>query len=448
MRNARNILWAFALFAAALLAPPASPSRRTPVVEVVEKTRDVVVNISTQRIVLQREEPRFRSTHPFDQLWEDFFQPRRYRRAEVLQPLGSGIVLDEEGLVLTNAHVIRRASNLRLLLADGREHEGELLAADVNADLALLRILDLDGPLRAPPMCMDEPILGETVIALGNPFGLSNSVTTGVVSSIDRDLDWGEGDLAMRFEGLIQTSALINPGNSGGPLLNLQGELMGINTAIVPQAQGIGFAIPTRQIRKVLARLLSTPDVRPAFLGLALNDCGPPVVAEVAPDGPAHRAGLRAGDAIEALDGRRVLDAFDFAMALLRREPGQRLRVRYRRGGEPLEAEVVLAAPPPPPELAEIAGRLGVGVQDVDRRLAESMNLPIAWGVLVTEVEPDGPGARAGLAEGDVLVQLGRYRVQSVAQAAQALREINPGDRVNLSVIRGGRLGYTSARTR
>lgn len=448
MKHATTNLLACLAAAFALLASAAADARRTPVVEVVEKTRDIVVNISTHRVVFHREEPRFRSRHPFDQLWEEFFQPRRYRREEFLQPLGSGIVLDEEGLVLTNAHVIRRASNLLLVLADGTQYEGELLAADVDADLALLRVLDWNAPLQAAQMCMDEPLLGETVVALGNPFGLSNSVTTGVVSSLDRDVTAGEGDHALRFEGLVQTSALINPGNSGGPLLNLKGELMGINTAVVPQAQGIGFAIPVRQIRKVAARLLSTPDVRPVTMGLAVNDCGPPTVAEVAPGGPADSAGLRPDDTLVEMDGRPVLDTFDFALRLLRREPGQRLHVRFRRGAETRETMVVLAAPAQPSEEAEIARRLGLDVQNVDRALAREKNLPIAWGVLVAGVEPDGPGMRAGLAVGDVLVEVGRYRVQTVAQTAEALREIRPGDRVSLTAIRHGRIGQTIARTR
>ncbi|HRU04528.1 MAG TPA: trypsin-like peptidase domain-containing protein [Candidatus Brocadiia bacterium] len=427
-------------------AASASNLRRGPIVDVVEKTRDCVVNISAKGIVLQREPSAYRgSEDPYDRLFRDFFQPRRYRRAQVQQPLGSGVILDASGLVATNAHVIRRASNLCLSLSDGKQYEGELLAADMDADLALLRIRG-GGPFKPVRMCRSEPMLGETVVALGNPFGLSNSVTSGIVSSLDRDVTVGEGDNALSFQGLIQTSALINPGNSGGPLLNMEGELMGINTAIISDAQGIGFALPVTQLRKVMARLLSTPDARTASVGLALNDTGAPSVQRVSDGGPAAKAGVEAGDVILSVDGREITDPYDFALALLARKPGEKIKIRLRRGGKEMEKDVVLGRLPTHED--EISRRIGVSVQNVTASLAETMGLPLKWGALIAGVTPGGPAEEAGLAPGDVLVQVGRYRITTVAQAARALREAKPGDEVFIAIVRQGSLAYTRIRAK
>ena len=426
----------------------AESRRRTPIVSAVEKTRDCVVNISAEKIVLKRSRDRSRSADPFDRLFDDFFQSYRYERTRVVQPLGSGVILDERGLVATNAHVIRRAGELRLSLADGTQLKAKLLAADFDNDLALLRIQEATRKFKSIHMSRSQPVLGETVIALGNPFGLSNSVTSGIVSSVDRKLTIGEGRDKVSFTGLIQTSALINPGNSGGPLVNLDAELVGINTAIVDHAQGIGFSIPARQVRKVLAELLSTPDVSHVWLGLAFKP-GPPLrVARLAPGSPAAKAGLKVGDLIQVFSGRPANDAFDVGMALLYRRPGDRIEVRSQRNGRRRDVTVVLAKPKLPSEQSIVSRKLGVRVQDVDGALARSMNLPVAWGVLVAKVEQDGPAHRAGIAVGDLIVRVGRYRVQTIQQAGRLLRKARSGDTVYLAVVRGGYLARALVRLR
>ena len=210
--------------------------RRTPVVEAVERVHGAVVNISTERVVVRRSYDRFfgPGSDRFDQLFEDFFRRNRpgrvIERKKIQQPLGSGCVITPDGLVVTNEHVVRRATNIKLSLDTGEVLEAELLAADPEHDLALLRA-KTTKPLQAISMARSSDLmLGETIIALGNPFGFENSVTTGIVSAVRREITVGSGSGAVHYKDLVQTSALINPGNSGGPLVNVLGELVGINT--------------------------------------------------------------------------------------------------------------------------------------------------------------------------------------------------------------------------
>ena len=427
-----------------------SPSRLTPIVRVVQKTKDCVVNISTQKIVLRRDE-RSRQDDPFDafdNFCEEFFRRRPYRPARVQQPLGSGIIIDARGLVVTNAHVIRRAGPLRLSTSDNHTYEATLLAADLSADIALLCIPKADRKFRGVKMSTETPLLGETVVALGNPFGLSNSVTSGIVSSLGREIIVGRGRRKLRFRDLIQTSALVNPGNSGGPLLNLDGELVGMNTAVVNDAQGIGFALPVTQVREIVARLLAAPDVREASFGIRIPPEAPARIEEVIAQGPAQKAGLRVGDMLETVGGRKVEDALDFALVLYGRKPGERVAVRYLRDKAPRRTVVALGAMPKPKHRDEVAGRIGLGAQDMTPRIAQSMGLPIAWGVLVAEVEEGGPANESGLAAGDLIVQIGRYRVQNMAQAHRALREVESGRMVFIALVRRGYLAHTRVRVR
>jgi serine protease Do len=438
--------------AAALLlasAAAASDARRSPTVSVVEKTRNCVVNISTERVVLQRSFDSSPSRgDPFDRLFDEFFRPQRYERARVMQPLGSGVILDERGVVATNAHVIRRASNLVLLLGDGNQHKADLLAADFDVDLALLRIQGGSAPFQAVRMCRTPLLLGETVVALGNPFGLSNSVTSGIISSLDRELTVGEGEEERKFTGLIQTSALINPGNSGGPLINMDAELVGLNTAIVDQAQGIGFAIPVEQMRKALAHLLAAPEVRQVQLGLAFHAEPPLRVARTPEKGPAAGVGLREGDLVESLDGRAIGDAFDLGMALLFHKPADRVEVRYRRNGQSARAAIVLAEAERTSDENVLQRALGLIGQDVDEAVARRIGLSVPWGVLLSRVEARGPADRAGIQAGDLLVQIGRYRVQNLHQAARILRDVRSGDAVLLGIVREGYLARVRIRAR
>jgi len=290
-------------------APETDPARRSRVVEAVERARPAVVNISTEQVVIQRPLP----VDPFfEEFFRDFFdsRPRRSTR----RSLGSGVIVRGDGTILTNEHVILRGGSIHVTLADGGEYEAKLVGRDPDADLAVLRI----NAGRVPYMALgssSDLMIGETVIAIGNPFGLSHTVTTGVVSATKRTLQTG----GRTFTDFIQTDASINPGNSGGPLLNILGELIGINTAIYGNAQGIGFAIPVDRVRRSLDQLVSgrpQPEAHPNQLawdqlGIQVRDDQRGLaVARVRDGSAADRVGVQRGDRLLGFDGD-ALDSLD-----------------------------------------------------------------------------------------------------------------------------------------
>ena len=274
-----QLLLAFVTVLALRLAAHAdvSPIRRTPVVEAVKRVSPAVVNISTETIVARQTSPFPAFRDPlFEEFFHDFFEPRveRYKQTS----LGSGVVIRPDGYILTNQHVVLRGSQIKVTLADDRDFEAQLVGADSDSDLAVLKV-KTDTSL--PYINMgdsDDLMIGETVIAIGNPFGLSHTVTTGVVSALGRSLKTGE----QTYYDFIQTDASINPGNSGGPLLNLSGDLIGINTAIYQKAQGIGFAIPINRARRIVTDLISYGEVHVPWVGAIVQDLTPELAAQLA----------------------------------------------------------------------------------------------------------------------------------------------------------------------
>ena len=305
--------------------------RRTPVVEVFESARDAVVNISSTEIVQVRD--------PMDRLFEGYSRrfrsrPRQLKRTSV----GSGIVVHPAGYIVTNAHVVARSTDRTVTFADGRQYEATVVAGDREADVAILKI---DAAEALPILRFgrsDDLMIGETVIAIGNPLGYQHTVTAGVVSAVGRDLQL-DGDTVLRD--LIQTDASINPGNSGGPLLNVLGELIGVNTAIRGDAQNIGFAIPVDRLRRLLPDLLDVERRYRIHTGLKLNDAEPRV-AFVTDDSPADRAGISTGDVLRRINGERVQEVVDFHIALIGLQPGDRLRLELLRRGKPYEASLLV----------------------------------------------------------------------------------------------------------
>ena len=332
----------FGLASLATLASAEDPFlRRTATVEVVQKVGSAVVNITTERVVARRPFG-LRSPNPmFDQFFRDFFEPRL---PQTLQSLGSGVLIDPEGRVLTNEHVVARASRIRVSISDGREFEASLIGADPNNDIAVLQVEGSDGLPWIPPGSSEDLLVGEPVIAIGNPFGLSNTVTTGVISALNRSVRTEK----RVFHGFLQTDASINPGNSGGPLLNAEGRLIAINTAVYQGGQGIGFAIPIDTAKRVIRDLIAHGEVVPAWLGLDFQDLGPALkealqlppelrgalVNRVRERSPARRAGIRRGDVVTRLDGRPLESARGFFEMLETVTVGQELRLDLWRNGK------------------------------------------------------------------------------------------------------------------
>jgi serine protease Do len=327
-------------------APETEPLRRSRVVDAVERASPAVVNISTEQTVVRRPMP---FDDPFfEQFFRDFFDARPRRSTRV--SLGSGVIVRGDGTILTNEHVILRGGRIHVTLADGREFDARLVGRDPDSDLAVLRI---DTGKTLPYIALgtsDDLMIGETVIAIGNPFGLSHTVTTGVVSAVKRSLRTG----GRTYTDFVQTDASINPGNSGGPLLNILGELVGINTAIYGSAQGIGFAIPVDRARRVLGELVSgrkpaAPDPNQqawALLGLQLHaQRGGLVVTRVRSGSAAERIGIERGDVVLGIDGEALesLEALGRRLDDVRDNDGVVLSVA--RGRRRYDIQVPLGGP-------------------------------------------------------------------------------------------------------
>ena len=453
MRGLRFSILIAALACAALIVAAQAPAdaantsdsnekdiriRRTPIVTAVEKARGSVVNISTERAVtLFRGFNSFSGPggDPFDDFFRQWYRAPAVERRKVETPLGSGCVISADGLVITNEHVVRRATNIKLSLADGETFDAVLLAADPSEDIALLR-MKTDQPIKAIPMGgSSDLMLGETIVAMGNPYGFENSVTSGIISAFNREIRVGE----IKYEGLIQTSALINPGNSGGPLINVLGELVGINTAVVDQAQGIGFAIPIDRARDILAPLLATPQVSEAWPGIraaTTEGRDGARVLQVEKKGPAGSA-LKEGDIICEIDGAKVSDLFDFLVRVVQHQPGDEVSLKIVRNGKTASVKFALGRMPVPSPKKILHDKFGITGQNNTPELAEQLKIAINYGVLVSEVWPDSPAEKVGLEKSDVIIQIGAHAVRNLREAAAALRSTRAGERVFVRIVRG-----------
>jgi serine protease Do len=411
--------------------------RRTATVEVVQKVGPSVVNITTERIT-QTSSP-FGRRSRIDPVFEDFFQNLFESRSRTVQSLGSGVIFDRLGHVLTNEHVIARADRVRVTIADGREFDAELVGADPNNDLAVLKILTEETLPFSPPGTSSDLMVGEPVIAIGNPFGFSNSVTTGVISATNRSVNAQGGRFT--FHGLVQTDALINPGNSGGPLLNANGELIGINAAIYAGAQGIGFAIPIDIAIRVIHELLLYGEVHPVWLGLEFQDIDPPLrtvlnlpnglagvlVNRLHPNSPASRAGVKRGDIVASLDGRAVKNAQQLFEMLEGMTANQKLQLElYLDGGF---REVTATAEELPESMVRnIASRmLGLELRFSEPHRAFE----------VSDVDPGSAAEALGLRSGDYLLGINGVALGSNEALRRAVARLRGRARALVVVQRG-----------
>ncbi len=414
---------------------PTREERRDRVVRTVEKIAPSVVNISTEKIVVRRYADPFLGFRDdlFDRHFRDFFAPfeRRYRT----QSLGSGVLIHPDGYILTNEHVVRRASGIRVTLADGRGFDARLIGSDARWDLALLKI-DGDEGESFPSVSLAptyDVYLAEIVIALGNPFGLENTISVGRVSHRGRQLR--EGDRVL-FERVIQIDAAINPGNSGGPLVDIAGDLIGINTAILAGSEGIGFALPLEEIEPVLLRLMAPERIGGFWEGIRFGDDPlDPVIAEVEEDSPAAEAGLQAGDRILRTAGRAVKRSLDHRFALLDRSVNDTVPIEVERDGRKIDLTLVPAALQPDRADRIIRRRLGISVQTLTPDLAGALGTATVQGVVVSDVDRDGPCADLGIEAGMVILEAGGRSVDTVEGFADILSETESGSEVPLTVL-------------
>jgi serine protease Do len=403
-------------------------SRRDAVVEVVQKTSPAVVYIGTVQLV-----DGFRTRNPFQ---EFYYGEREEKRA--VEGLGSGVIVDPAGLIVTNEHVIRGASEIHIVLADGRQVDAEVIGSDADNDLAVLKV-NVKGPLPfAKVGTSSDLMIGEKVIAIGSPFGLKKTVTAGVVSAINRSFK-AEG---RTYNDFIQTDASINPGNSGGPLLNVDGDVIGINSAIFASAQGIGFAIPADKVKRIVNELAAFGKVRPAWIGIDVqpltadlrrrlgwtrNDGA--LVFNVDPGSPAETAGIQRGDIVTSVGPTQVEDAEDFTVRLKSYPVKTPLALSVFRGGQTMQIAVTPVEFPT--KLAD-----GLAWDRLGLRLKGAKG-----GMAITAVRPGTAAARIGLEPGDLILRLNNQPLANDASFREALIAARSSRSVLLLVQRG-RLGY------
>jgi serine protease Do len=424
-------------------------------VNLAKKMKPLVVNISTTQVSEGRGSPQeFGSPFggdedPFNDFWRRFFGGPVPRGPQRQRSLGSGFIIDGDGSILTNNHVVENATKIVVKLSDDEEYEAKVIGRDQKTDIAVIKI-SAKGNLPAANLGDSDKLdVGEWVVAIGNPFGLDSTVTSGIVSAKGRHI--GQGP----YDNFIQTDASINPGNSGGPLINLRGEVIGINTAIFSRTGGnigIGFAIPINLAKEVLPQLRGKGKVTRGYLGVLIQKVTPEIaeslgmdkgygalVANVSKDGPADKAGVKVGDVIVEFDGKEVKDSGDLPILVARTQVDKKARMKVLRDkkeivlnvavGELKDEEVVATAPE--------KGELGLTVQRLTPQMAESLGLEKSEGVVVTAVEAGSVADDAGIRRGDIILEVDRKAIRNLDEYKKAIASVRKGRGVLFLVRRG-----------
>jgi serine protease Do len=413
-----------------------------------EQVGPAVVNIQVEKTAGETGmRPQFRGNPFGDERFKEFFggqqQPERKQGG-----LGTGFIIDKTGLIITNNHVVEDADTIKVKLKDEREFDAKVVGRDPQTDLALIKVDAKDELPVARLGRSAELKVGEWVLAVGSPFGLEQTVTAGIVSAKGRAIGSGP------YDDFIQTDASINPGNSGGPLVNLNGEVVGINTAIIAQGQGIGFAIPIDMATKIVAQLKDNGEVTRGWLGVNIQDLkgeladyygakgGEGVlVTEVVPGNPAEKAGIQAKDIITAVDGEKVRTSRELTAKAATLPVGETTKITVVRDGKERTVDVKVAKRPvtvadagKPP--VEKEGEYGLQVTDLTPEMARRLKTNRDAGVVVVGVRPDSKAAKAGLQQGDLILEVDRQNVSSTGELKQLLARHKGGDGIALLVQR------------
>lgn len=403
-----------------------SDVRRDAAVEAIEKVMPSVVNIGTETIV--------EAPDSFERLFREFFRHSRQPNSQF--SLGSGVIINEDGYVLTNDHVVRRATKIWVKVSDGREFEATNLVAASRSDVALLKILT-NGNEKFKPVTFaqdDDLLLGETVLALGNPFGLGISVSRGILSSKTRRPPAEDEPLGV--EDWLQTDAAINFGNSGGPLINVRGELIGLNVAIYSEGQGIGFAIPIKRISKALTEIFTPEGLRSLWFGARIKGASTPlVVASLQPGSPAEKAGIAPGDFILQANGKNLRNFIELSSELVSAGTNREIPVVIQRGGERRTVSVRLTPETTFFNAGLIRQKLGITLQQLTPELARSLGVNSTEGLIIAGVDRGTPAAEARLERGFVIKEIDGQPAESLVSVARQLNSRKRGDKVRLHVL-------------
>jgi serine protease Do len=419
--------------------------------DLAEKVRPGVVNIQVVRTV---KNAGFGVPFPFRTPFGDFFGPfsdENPHRSPEQQGVGSGFVISSDGYILTNNHVIDEANQIKIKLADGKEYDAKVVGRDPKTDLALLKA---EGASNLQPLQLGDSEslkVGSWVVAVGSPFGLEQTVTAGIVSAKGRVIGSGP------YDNFIQTDASINPGNSGGPLLNTEGQVVGINTAIFSRTGGnvgIGFAIPVNMAKEIVPQLEEKGHVTRGWLGVGIQKITPELaksfglkddkgalVSQVANDGPAHKGGIETGDVIIEFDGKKVSEMNDLPRVVASTPVGKAVEVKVLRGGNEVVREVKIAEMEQNEEAANVSSStrkpLGMTVQNLTPEIAKGLGLKTETGILVANVAPGSPAAKADIRSGDVIRQVNKKPVKDVEDFKQKIETAKDQETILLLIQRG-----------
>ncbi len=427
--------------------------------DLADEVKGAVVNISTTQVVEGNPLlPFLGPGSPFG----DFFGPNLPKEFFGNKPhgnmkthaLGSGFVISEEGLILTNNHVVEKATEIKIKLLTGKEYDAKLVGRDPKTDLALIKVQpDNDFPKPVLLGNSDALRVGDWVMAVGNPFGLGHTVTTGIISAKSRILGAGP------YDDFLQTDAAINPGNSGGPLFNMQGQVIGINAAIIAQGQGIGFAIPINMAKELLPQLKTGKVIR-GWLGVMIQDITPELaqsfglksaegvlVSEVVKGSPAEKAGLLRGDVIIRFDGNEIKSSHKLSQLASAAAPNTRVKIDILRNGEEKNISLEVGTMPEGEQKSvspEEQSDWGMNVQEFTPQLAQQLGLePGTAGVLISTVDDGSPADAAGLRPGDLITEINRKAIKNLNDYQQALQKVKKGDNLLLLVKRAAGSFYT-----
>ncbi len=409
--------------------------RTTPIVRVFQQASPAVVNLSTTKIV-ELTSPIHRGG-VFDDVFN--FPTRRRPRSYKTHSVGSGFLIHADGYIVTNAHVVDQAAECEVIFADGTKLDAVEVAIDRRSDIAVLKV-KAKRPLPYLKLGRSDDLMqGETVIAIGNPLGYAHTITTGIISALDRELRF---DRNLVYSGLIQTDASINPGNSGGPLLNVLGELIGINTAIRGDAQNIGFAIPVSKLFEKLPEMLDIERVRRVdfgvhFVGRANGTTRGVRVGSVAPATPAAAAGVLAGDVVMAIDNRPTPTFVDAFGLLARTPPGSSVKLDLLRAdGKRASVEVLLGVIPKQDAGRLMKRRFGIGVREFGEDDLKRLGLRRKIGLIVTSIERGAATMRGGPAQGDIVTKFGGWPVTTMDDLAHLMDQVKRGNRIRIQLLR------------
>ena len=420
--------------------------------DLAERVKPAVVNISTTKTFKGRSglgTPFGRS--PFSGRFGDDFFERFFgdipQREFKQRSLGSGFIISNDGYIFTNNHVVEQTDKILVKVSDGKEYEAKIIGTDAKTDIALIKI----KPDNSLPFVeigdSDSVRVGEWVIAIGNPFGLEQTVTAGIVSAKGRVIGAGA------YDNFIQTDASINPGNSGGPLFNMAGKVVGINTAIVAQGQGIGFAIPMNMAKSILSDLKTKGKVTRGWLGISVQDISEDIaknlnhknkngalVSDVFKDDPADKAGIKVGDIIVEINGKSIKDTHELLLTIASLHVGEKVLIKGLRDGREISFQVVVTERKDKPEIAltkKSGGYFGIAAQEITKDLAKQMGISSDAGVIVTDVEEGSPADDVGIQTHDIIVQVNKVKVSSMKKYTTEMNKAAEKKSVILLVKRG-----------